>query len=384
MEILLILTYTAICYVVFKLFRIPLNKWTVPTAGLGGGVLIFMILLIMNYNHPFTAEGRYFFYTTPVIPTVRGPVVEVPALANAPLKKGDVLFRIDPRPYEYVVQQKKAALAEAEQNVRGLKAALDAAKASVDEARASRDRAQQSFERADDANQNARRANRPLPLPEVEVENRRGVYLANEGAYQSSLARAEQARLAYESQIGGVNTSVARLQAELRDAEYDLGETTVRAPNDGYVTQLFLKPGMMAVPLPVRPVMVFVDGSDKVLTGAFQQNALQRVREGDQAEIAFEAIPGRVFRARVAQVIDVVAQGQVQPSGTLIDPLERKTPGRAVANFDVLDDLSGYQLPGGATAQIAVYTEHWEHFAIIRKVLLRMRSWENYVFLEGH
>jgi len=380
MELLMILTYAAICYAVFKIFRIPLNKWTLPTAVLGGAVLIFMVLLIMNYNHPFTQEARFYFYTTPVLPTVRGQVTEVPVTANAPLKKGDVLFKLDPRPYQFVVDQKSAALAEAEQNVRGMKAAYDAAQSGVDEATAARDRARQSFDRGEELS----RAGRSAVITEQELENRRGVYLASEAALQSAMARAEQARLAYQSQIGGVNTSVARLQAELRDAEYELGETTVRAPADGYVTQLFLRPGMVAVPLPVRPVMVFIDGTSMVLAGAFQQNALQRVRAGDEAEVAFQAIPGRVFQARVTQLIDAVAQGQVQPSGTLIDPQERQTPGRALATVELLDDLSSYQLPGGVTAQIAVYTPHWHHFALIRKILLRMRSWENYIFFEGH
>jgi hypothetical protein len=86
-------------------------------------------------------------------------------------------------------------------------------------------------------------------------------------------------------------------------------------------------------------------------------------------------------------VIDAVAQGQLQPGGALLDPEERVGQGRAIAEIDVDDDLSGYQLPGGAAAQVAVYTdytEHWHHFAIIRRILLRMKSWENYVFLEGH
>jgi len=58
--------------------------------------------------------------------------------------------------------------------------------------------------------------------------------------------------------------------------------------------------------------------------------------------------------------------------------------GRAVAIIDIKDDTSGYNLPGGAAAQVAVYTPFAHHFAIIRRILLRMRSWENYVFLEGH
>ena len=121
MELLLILIYVSICYVIFKVFKIPVNQWSLATAALGGIIGIALILLIMNYNHPFTRNARIYFAVTPVLPSVRGRVIEVPVKANTPLKQGDVLFRIDPDPYEYIVDQKKASLAEAEQNVLQLK-----------------------------------------------------------------------------------------------------------------------------------------------------------------------------------------------------------------------------------------------------------------------
>ena len=211
---------------------------------------------------------------------------------------------------------------------------------------------------------------------ELEVENRRGAYLGSEAALASAVARAEEARIAYESEIDGVNPTVARLQAELRQAEYDLEETTVRAPTDGYVTQLFLRPGMIAVSLPLQPVMVFIHREANEFAAAFQQNALQRVRAGDEAEIAFDAVPGRVFRGKVTGIMDAVAQGQVQPTGAILDPQapDRQGQGRAIAYIDIVDDLSAYQLPAGSAAQVALYTEHWHHFAIIRRILLRMKS----------
>src|SRR5438270_12770404 len=103
MELLLILIYVSICYVVFKLFRIPINQWSLATAALGGIVGITLLLLIMNYNHPFTANARIYFAVTPVLPAVRGRVIEVPVQTNMPLKAGDVLFRIDPKPFQYIV-----------------------------------------------------------------------------------------------------------------------------------------------------------------------------------------------------------------------------------------------------------------------------------------
>jgi multidrug resistance efflux pump len=384
MELLLILTYAAICVAIFKIFRIPANKWTLSTAVLGGIFLIGSIVLIMNYNHPFTDNARIYFATTPIIPDVKGRVIEVPVKSNEQLKQGDVLFRIDPSLYQFEVAQRRAALAEAEQNVAQLKAALDSAEAATRAAAAEYDRAKKSFDRVNEGNEGARKRGNPLPFSIADVENRRGVYLKAEGTMQAEAARAEQARVVYQSQIGGVHTSVARLRADLRDAEYNLELTTVRAPGPGFVTQVALRPGMFVVPAPFRPVMVFVHQDDRVLSAGFQQNALQRVRPGDEAEVAFDAIPGRIFKGKVQRVLDAIATGQFQAAGTLQDMGERPLGGRAVALIHIDEDTSAYNIPGGAAAQVAVYTEHAHHFAIIRRVLLRMRSWQNYLFFEGH
>lgn len=384
MELLLILTYTAICVAIFKIFSIPVNKWTLPTAALGGIFLIGFILLVMNYNHPFTRSARIYFTTTPIIPDVKGRVIDVPVKANDSLEAGDVLFQIDPKPYEFEVQQRRALLAEAEQNVSQLKAGYESAVSAAESATAQRDTTKKAFDRYNEGNENAKAAGRPLPFSVADVENRRGAYLSAEGAMQAALARAEQARITYQSQIDGVHTSVARLRAELRDAQYNLELTTVRAPGPGFVTQLALRPGMYLVPAPFRPAMVFVNVDDRALAAGFQQNALLRVRPGDEAEIAFDGAPGRIFKGKVRNVLDVISSGQLQASGALQEIAERGNEGRAVAIIDLDAEAAAYKFPGGSAAQVALYTPHWHHFAIIRRILLRMRSWQNYVFLEGH
>ena len=199
-------------------------------------------------------------------------------------------------------------------------------------------------------------------------------------------AEEERARLAYSSNIEGVNTTVARLRAELADAQWDLEQTVTRAPTAGFVTQVALRPGMYVVPAPLRPAMVFVntDERDQELGAAFQQNSLQRVKAGDEAEVAFDAVPGRVFKGKVRLVLDAIAAGQIQATGALVDFGTRTAGGRALAVIDIQENMSGYQIPLGAAAQVAIYTEHWEHVSLLRKILLRMRNWQNYVFLEGH
>jgi multidrug resistance efflux pump len=379
MELLLILIYVSICYAVFKIFRIPVNQWSLSTAVLGGIFGISFILLVMNYNHPFTNNARIYFSVTPVLPTVRGRVIEVPAQANAALKEGDVLFRVDPKPYEYTVDQKKGALAEAEQNVHQLKAGLDSATAAAERSNAQFQLAQEDFERQSQLFEKNVIARATLDIYTRNLESAKQ-------ALAGARAEEERARLAYSSNIDGVNTTVYRLRAELADAQYDLDQTVTRAPGNGFVTQVALRPGMFVVPAPLRPVMVFVntDLKDEGLGAAFQQNSLQRVKAGDEAEVAFDAVPGRVFKGKVRVVVDAIAAGQIQPTGTLIDFNERTSGGRALAVIDIGEDISSYQIPAGAAAQVAIYTEHWHHVALIRKILLRMRSWQNYVFLEGH
>ena len=379
MELLLILIYVSLCYVVFKVFRIPVNQWSLATAALGGIIGIALLLLIMNYNHPFTTNARIYFAVTPVFPSVRGRVIEVPVQANMPLKQGDVLFRVDPKPFQYVVDQKQAALAEAEQNVGQLKASLDQATAATQRANSQFVLAQQNYDRQSE-----------LFQKRVIAQATLDTYTRNlETAKQSLVgaqAEEERARLAYSSNIDGVNTTVARLSSELADAQWDLDQTVTRAPAAGFVTQVSLRPGMYVVPAAYRSVMVFVntDPRDQEFAAAFQQNSLQRVKAGDEAEAAFDAVPGRVFKGKVRLVLDAIAAGQMQPTGGLVDFGARTEGGRALAIIDITDDMSSYQIPLGAAAQVAIYTEHWHHVSLLRKILLRMRSWQNYVFLEGH
>src|SRR5215475_13031769 len=149
MEILLTLTYVAICYAIFKLFRIPVNQWTLATAGLGGIFGLSLLFITMAYNHPFSTNARIYYTVTPILPAVRGRVIEVPVedRTNQHLEAGDVLFKIDPKPYEYTVAEKRAALADAESNIAQLKASVDQASATVGKAKSEMQLAQENYDR---------------------------------------------------------------------------------------------------------------------------------------------------------------------------------------------------------------------------------------------
>ncbi len=375
MDLLLILTYTALCVVIFKVFKIPLNKWSVPTAALGGVILIGGLVLLMNYNHPYTYMAREYYVTTPIVPAVGGIVVEVEVEPNELVEKGDVLFRIDPRPYEAIVRQKQALLAGTREGVLELEQAMAAARARVIEVTANRDRSEGVFRRYEAGF--ARGA-----FSEIDLENRRQLYLADEAALERAEADYERARLAFESGIDGENPDVARLQAELADARYDLERTVVRAPTSGYVTQLALRPGMMAANLPLRPVMVFVHDEQPSLVAAFRQNSALRLRAGYEAEIVFPSIPGRVFKGRIERVLPNLGEGQLSATGTMVQTSQLQAIGRIPVIIEIEDDMSEFELPAGSRAQVAVYSDHFHHVAIMRRILLRMSGWQNYLYLD--
>jgi len=377
MELLLILTYAAIAIGIFKLFKIPVNAFSLLTAVLGGVAMIALLVLAMNYNHPFSTEGRFYFATTPITPTVGGRVIEVPVVQNTPLKAGDVLFKIEPERYENAVKAKEAQLADAAQATKQLQAAAETALKNSDAAASSRDAAKDVFDRS-----------KPLVekgvISQMQFKQTEERYLAAQSQAQAAKAEADRASLEATAAIQGVNTDVARLQAELDSAKYDLEQTVVRAPTDGVVVQLFLRPGMYAVPMPMRPVMVFMHKEQPTFAGAFLQNSAQRIIEGSDAEVILPAVPGRFFRAKVVSSGAYIPQGQLQPSGTLADPEQIKGDGRIIVGIEFQEDLSKYQIVPGSVGSVAIYTHHMHHLGILRKVLLRMKSWTNFIFSDGH
>ena len=377
MDLLIILTYAAFAYGAFRLFKIPVNGFTLLTAALGGLAIVGALVLGMNYNHPFSSEARFYFNTTPIVPAVSGVVTEVPVEGGTVLKAGDVLFRIDPEPFENAVKAKEAALADALQTTHQLRATADAAQKKLESALADRDGARDVFERS-------KKLLETGAVAQVQFERAKNNFNAAEATAQSAKSEADRALLEAEAVVKGVNTDVARLQAEVDTAKFNLEQSVVRAPTDGTVEQNFLRRGMFAASMPLRPVMIFLHSEKPKFTAAFLQNSAQRIEEGSEAEFILPAVPGRFFKGKVDAVGAFIAQGQLQPSGNLIGPEQIKGEGRILVRIEPQEDISKYLIVPGSTAQVAIYTHHMHHLAIMRKVLLRMKSWTNFLFSDGH
>ena len=342
MDLLLILTYTALCVAVFKIFRIPLNKWTVPTAALGGVVLIGTLIMLMNYNHPYSEMARNYYVSTPIVPLVKGRVGEVPVQANQPVKKGDVLFRIDDEPFRLKVESLTARVESNREHLKSIEARLRSAKLD-------RDRAKELMQR------NVGKQ-RDLDVSQANVDD-------------------------IVAQIDQQKATLNDLQAQLLEAKYQLAQTVVYAPSDGHVVLLALRPGMIATPFMYRPVMTFIHQNDTAYVGWFWQNSMQRLAVGDEAEVVIDGVPGKIFKGKVTAVVPAIAAGDVQANLGLLDQTTAVRPGRLPVVISITDpEWAKYQVIAGSSGQAAVYTHYFHHVSVMRKILLRMASWMNYIF----
>ena len=136
MLVFLTLCYVAVLALLVKLKIIRLTLWWKISPAVWMLLLFILLFIPMQWGAPSGNVTQYQFVVE-IVPDVTGTIIDVPIESNRPVKKGDVLFKIDPRPYQYRVDQIKAALAEAEQEVPQLEAAWKAAVAATGRARAS-------------------------------------------------------------------------------------------------------------------------------------------------------------------------------------------------------------------------------------------------------
>jgi RND family efflux transporter MFP subunit len=243
-----------------------------------------------------------------IIPNVAGEVIDVPVEGNTALKTGDVLFRIDPVPYEAQVRAIEAQLK------------LSATRLA---------QMTQLFER--DSGRG------------FDVEQRQ--------------------------------SEVDQLKAQLESAKWNLDKTTVRAPADGYATNVALRKGARVAS---SPVMAFIDTSQTLVGVEISQNDARYVAAGQPVEITFKFEPGIVRTGKVETVFQAISTGQAQVSGTAVAPTEMQSA-PFVIRVKLDDGDLAKRLPAGSTGTAAIFTEAVKPTHIIRKVLLRQIAILNYV-----
>ncbi|HEY7296855.1 MAG TPA: efflux RND transporter periplasmic adaptor subunit [Xanthobacteraceae bacterium] len=308
MIVVLLNVYLAILALFVWLRFIPFNTfWKLSP------VIVLLALLIglfipMGWGAP-SGPAAVLRNSVQIIPSVAGEVIDVPVTANTPVKEGDVLFRIDPAPYEATVNALEAQLKLAEQR-----------------------------------------------LSEMTQLQTRGT---------GRQFDVEQRQAEHD-----------QLKAELDGAKWNLDKTTVRAPADGYVTNLALRKGARVTAQ--SPVMAFIDTSETIFGMEIPQVYARYVEVGQPVEVTFKNFPGEVFTGRVEAVLQAIATGQAQPGGLAVAPAQIQAA-PFVVRIKLDDQEVAQRLPAGSTGLAAIYTEHVKAAHVIRKVVLRQTAILNYV-----
>jgi multidrug resistance efflux pump len=423
--------YGLLCWLVFKKFKlVPVTTYTVCTAIFGMIVIFVLLYILLSVYHPASHDGRLYAPVVQIVPQVRGTVIEVPVEANKPVKKGDVLFKIDPLPYQIEVDRLRAILAGKNSKFAQLAEQLAAAEAATKQARANllvsestfdrqlretHERAksqvvqvkerleladavfgrakemrakgvnsQEEYDRAEAHFQSLGQEYTQSQSDEKQAEEKLRSGSASLEATRHAVAQAEAAerkvRAEFNAQIDGQNPDVRETMAQLEKARWDLDQTVVRAPSDGYVPQQLLRPGMMAVPFPVKPLMAFVVEEQPTLVASFPQKVIPEFKPGMHGEATFKQYPGRTFKVKVRRVLGAIREGELDAMGQLAAPTSAHAEGHIPVVFDYDEDVSGLNLPVGAQATVAVYTDRAHALSLLRKIIIRIHSWENYVF----
>jgi len=406
MEALILGIYGFFVWLIFIKFKwLPWNITTQVIVAIIPIVGLTAMILVLNVVAPSTADVRVFKYVVQVIPQVKGRVLEVPVEPNRLVKKGDLLFRIDPTQYVNELNVAKAKLAADE-------AKLAQSGANVVDASAG---ARQLQEQLKSANAQVRTLAPQIELARTRVRQNRELVATGAGdrfaleQAEATLAQllaelanatANEAQVAQKisGQVNGEQASVAAARAQfatakaqvdssradVANAQWNLDQTAVFAPTSGYAINVQLRPGSFVVAAPFVPALSFVEEEYQVIA-LYQQNELVLVAPGDEAEFALNTHPGQIIKAKVDSIVWAQGQGQVAQTGTVPQTgVYPQAPGRFPVKLTVADKDRDVFLPAGATGHGAIYTQHGELLHLIRKVIVRVGTITDYLVLKLH
>ncbi|EAA7245795.1 multidrug transporter subunit MdtN [Salmonella enterica] len=290
--------------------KIPRNK--VPALILVLLALVVMVFVIWRVDSaPSTSDAYASADTIDVVPEVSGRIVELAVVDNQQVKKGDLLFRIDPRPYEASLAKAEASLAAldkqimlTQRNVDAQKYAASSVEATVAKARAAAKQASDTLKRTE-----------PLLsegfVSAEDVDRARTAQRAAEADLNVVLLQAQQAA----SAVSGVDALVAQrvaVQADIALTKLHLDMATVRAPFDGRVVSLKTSVGQFASAM--RPVFTLIDTRHWYVIANFRETELKNIHPGTPATVRLMSDSGKTFQGKV----DSIGYGVLPDDGGIV------------------------------------------------------------------
>lgn len=367
----LTLAYAAVLFVLVKLKVLP-NKPGTWLSIIGWIVVLFIFLFIpLQWGAP-SGPVRLMTRAVQIVPNVSGTVVEIAARPNGYLKKDDLLFRIDPEPFQFAVDLAEATLVRTETQIEQDRDSLAKSEAEVRRTEAQQQLAQQRFDDDEKLVASGTIAQNRLERRQADLDS--AIAAVDQAAAAVSAAKAELGAIMPD----GEYAKIAEARSQLDQARWNLEQADVRAPSDGFMTNLALTLGQRVTNLPLAPAGLFVDTSERIYITEINQIHLRHVRPGQPIEIALKTAPGQIVTGEVELIIDLASQGQAIVSGTL--PQAGAVHAEPFFVRLRLDDVPNEELlKPGAVGTAAIYTESVAPTHIIRKVMIRMEAILNYL-----
>jgi multidrug resistance efflux pump len=374
----LLFGYAFVVWLVF--FKLKWLRFTIAWGFFSSFFLLHLLIIFLiglRFVTPYATEARVVQHTIQLVPRLPEPTLVTAVLVqpNEPVKKGQPLFQFDRRPYQYKVDQLEAELAKAKQDVLVLKTDIQINAEKI--ARLQSELVYAKYQEKLSTDLAKRGAG-----PEEDAQKWDAEVAAHEAGIKEAQAEEARARLRYTSEINGVNTTVATIQAQLDQARYYLGNTLMVAPEDGYLINLQVRPGMVAGIVRIGGIASFIVDADRYLLANFFQENLKYVKPGQPVEAALDLYPGQIFTGKVEAVWRGSGEGQFLPSGRLPNfhyvPTELPQGQFAVAIR--LDDKDQSKFPIGTQGRATIYTNPKSAFVILRKIGIRTYTWLNWIY----
>jgi multidrug resistance efflux pump len=359
-------------------------KWIRLTYGWGLFFLIFILhlslifIIGLRFVTPYTTNAKVIQHTIQLVPRLPEPTLVTAVLVepDVPVKKGQPLFQFDRRPYEYKVRQLEAQLAQAQQNVKVMKADTEATAQKVVKLKS--ELSYSAYQQKLSAGLSMQGAG-----PEEDAQKWTAKVAADKAAIKEAEAELLRAQLNYASRIDGVNTKVAAIQAELDQARYYLDNTLMVAPEDGRIVNLQVRPGMVSGIVRFGAIASFICDEGRYLLADFFQENLKYVKPGQPVEVALNLYPGQIFTAKVEAVWKASGVGQMLPSGTLpgFEPVPPDQPQGQYAVKILFDSAEQSKFPIGAQGAAAIYTDGLKgSWAALRRISIRTYTWFSWLY----
>ena len=335
-------------------------------------LLLFIYFLLADSFMPMTPEARAMRPVIRIAPELSGPVQDVIVRNHQTVQKGDVLFHLDPAPFQIAHTQARLKREQAEQENARLKAELASARASFASAQA-------TFEerRAERRRGEALVGRQGISRQQYEQQ------VAAEHTAQAAVASAQANIESLEVQLGREGDDNLRLrQADnaLEKAALDVERSVVKAPESGEITNLQLQPGHYVQA--GQPVVALVAGTVTVVAD-FREKSLRHITIGDEASVVFDALPGRIFAGHVSAFDAGTREGQLVADGQLVDiPASDRwiRDAQRTRIHVALDDPLTELPPSGARATVQLVPEKYalaKPFAWLQSHFI---SWLHYVY----